>query len=188
MSNEQIENILEMYKKKKSAENYLHKLEHKIIEERAMSELENYGTIFGKVNYHIIGNDKFLKEQVERKLKYSTERESSFRSNYFYINVREIIATLKLQLYTDLDFGDYVSLALFFSEPGNYSFSLEISAHKDEKLGDVLIINGIKLNENGKAEKLIQYSTTITNHNILYGDEKSVIELNDEEVILHIED
>lgn len=184
-NNEQIKNVLEMYEKKKSAEQYLHKIEHNIIKERATLTQGVFGSFYDKVNYQIIGSNHETLKELEEVLENSTKRNSTFSTDTFYINLSEVIKFTK-EFLLNADDSDYLGISLFFNGSDRYSFSLEISASENEKFGSILIINGIRLEHNRKATKLIQYTTTVTTYSENYGDETANIELNDYDVIIHI--
>lgn len=184
-NNKQIKNVLEMYKKKEVAENYLHKLEHNIIEERAMLDQGVYGSFFNKVNYSVIGNNENVSRELEEVLENATKRRSTFTTDTFYINMNDVMKFIK-EFLLNSDNGDYLGVSIFVSEPEKYSFTLEISANESENMGSVIIINGIKLKENGKVSKLMQYTTSVTTYSENYGDETANIELNKNDVIIHV--
>ena len=179
---ERIQDILSLYDRKSLIETALLNNEVDIIRNRSMVD-DNFSKVkYDKLYYNVSAtNDRDAKYLYEIVYFFLYKNDDDYRLDIHYM-----IELIKRQVMIIERFNEeYISFTLSYHN-NNYEFVLEVSANLDfDNNGDFLIIKAIS-KYNKEIIELINYNTNVTNHNMLYGDEKAIIDLKDNEVVVHI--
>lgn len=179
---ERIEDILSLYNKKSLIETALLNNEVDIIKNRSMVDEGLINIKYDNLYYNVSAtNDNDVKYLYEIIYSFLYKNDDGYK-----LDVRYMVELIKRQVMIIERFKEeYISFTLSHHN-NNYEFVLEISANLDfNNSGDFLIIKAIAKYDKEIIE-LINYNTNVTNHNVLYGDEKAIIDLKDNEVVVHI--
>ena len=179
---ERIQDILSLYDRKSLIETALLNNELDIVKNRSMVD-DIYSDSNGNLHYNVTASSsrdaRALYDLVHH---YILDNNESFvRIKVFYI-----VRAIKDLMTIPRDSNGYISFTLN-THNKNYEFVLEVSGNfNDEKdSGDFLIIRAIVKNKKEIIE-LVNYNTNVTDYIDIHGDERSLINLLDDNVVVDI--
>lgn len=179
---ERIKDILSLYNKKSLIETTLLNNEVDIIKNRS-KVVDNFSDVkYDNLYYNVSAtNDRDAKYLYDVSYFHIYNNDGDYKLDVYYI-----VQLIKNQVMAvPRSNEEYVSFTLSYHN-SSYEFVLEVSANLNfNNSGDFLIIKAIAKYDKEIIE-LINYNTHVTNHNLLYGDEKATINLKDNEVVVHI--
>lgn len=180
---ERIEDILNLYNKKSLIETALLNNEVDIIKNRS-KVVDDYSYTDSNTYYNVAAynsrNAKSLYDLIHFDVFNDSEKQG------VHIKVSNIVRAIKDLMIIPKNDGGYISFTLS-THNDNYDFVLEVSGNFDDDKdnGDFLIIKAIAKYSKEIVE-LINYNTNVTDYIDIHGDERAVINLLKDEVVVHI--
>ena len=181
---ERIEDILSLYNKKALIETALLNNEVDIIKNRSKVIDDYSDTKYGNLYYNVAAYNsrdaKALYDLVHFHIFNNSDKQGvNIRVSYIVRAVKDLMTIPKKD-------NGYISFTLS-THNKNYEFVLEVSGNfNDEKdSGDFLIIRAIVKNKKEIIE-LVNYNTNVTDYIDIHGDERSLINLLDDNVVVDI--
>ena len=180
---ERIEDILNLYNKKSLIETALLNNEVDIIKNRS-KVVDDYSYTDSNIYYNVAAYNS-----RDAKVLYDSVYFHIFNdSNKQDVNIKvsNIVRVIKDSMIIPRNDGGYISFTLN-THNDNYDFVLEVSGNfnDDKDNGDFLIIKAIAKYDKEIVE-LINYNTNVTDYIDIHGDERALINLLEDEVVLHI--
>lgn len=181
---ERIEDILSLYNKKALIETALLNNEVDIIRNRSLVYDDYSNNKYDNLYYNVAATNN-----RDAKALYDSVHFHIFDNNDnhgVHILVSHIVRAVKDLMTIPKNDNGYVSFTLS-TRNDNYEFVLEVSGNfnDDKDNGDFLIIKAITKYSKDIVE-LINYNTNVTDYIDIHGDERAVINLLDNEVVVHI--
>lgn len=179
---ERIQDILSLYDRKSLIETALLNNEVDIVKNRSMID-DIYSDSNGNLHYNVTASSsRDARELYDLVHSYILDSNESF----VRIKVSYIVRAIKDLMTIPRDSNGYISFTLS-THNKNYEFVLEVSGNfNDEKdSGDFLIIRAIVKNKKEIIE-LVNYNTNVTDYIDIHGDERSLINLLDDNVVVDI--
>ena len=181
---ERIKDILSLYNKKSLIETALLNNEVDIIKNRSKVVDDYSDTKYGNLYYNVAAYNsrdaKVLYDSVYFHIFNDSDKQD------VNIKVSNIVRAIKDLMIIPKNDGGYVSFTLS-THNDNYDFVLEVSGNfnDDKDNGNFLIIKAIAKYKKEIVE-LINYNTNVTDYIDIHGDERALINLLEDEVVVHI--
>lgn len=181
---ERIEDILSLYNKKALIETALLSNEVDIIKNRSKVVDDYSDTKYGNLYYNVAATNSRDAKALYDLVHFSIFNDSNKEG--VNIKVSYIVRAVKDLMTIPKNDNGYVSFTLS-TRNDNYEFVLEVSGNfnDDKDNGDFLIIKAITKYDKDIIE-LINYNTNVTDYIDIHGDERAVITLLDDNVIVDI--
>lgn len=181
---ERIEDILSLYNKKSLIETALLNNEVDIIKNRSKVVDDYSDTKYGNLYYNVSATNNRDAKALYDLIHFHIFNDSN--KHGVNIKVSHVVRVVKDLMTIPKNNYGYVSFTLS-THNDNYEFVLEVSGNfnDDNDNGDFLIIKAITKYDKEVVE-LINYNTNVTDYVDIHGDERAIIILLDDQVVVHI--